>query len=91
MDFSIFVFFSHDIDDFHLVPFLQLSYVSTFVHVFPHFSKDSNVLVDLPQAMTRSTGSSYCLALHGATRFTKPTDWLPWVDATWRGLSHICL
>jgi len=25
-------------------------------------------------------GSSYCLALHGATRFTKPTDWLPWVD-----------
>ncbi|CAK9114576.1 Uncharacterized protein ycf39 (ORF319) [Durusdinium trenchii] len=25
-------------------------------------------------------GCSACLALHGSTRFTKVTDWLPWVD-----------
>ena len=28
-------------------------------------------------------GCSACLALHGTSRLTKATDWLPWVDEAW--------
>lgn len=29
-------------------------------------------------------GCKVCLALHGVSRLTKLTDWLPWVDDAWR-------
>lgn len=32
-------------------------------------------------------GCNVCLALHGVSRLTKLTDWLPWVDDAWRNLS----
>ena len=31
-------------------------------------------------------GCKVCLALHGVSRLTKWTDWLPWVDDAWRNL-----
>lgn len=31
-------------------------------------------------------GCKVCLALHGVSRLTKLTDWLPWVDDAWRNL-----